>query len=98
MTTSYERKMIDYDIFDTKMFPQKEIKLPKKRKYCVVSSLDSKERVYVLANSVSVTQDGTLLFTNEMGDVVLGVNAFKYSLFFVVNENNVPIDVFGDNI
>lgn len=91
-----EFKGMDYGVFSKSLLNPNQARVPKKRKYCVKSATESKKAMYIYAYSVTIAEDGTILFLNEIDEIIVGINPCKFSTFFIVDENNNPADVFGD--
>ena len=95
MTPEIKTYNIDYDTFGKAILNRETFRVPKKSRYCVMASDGSFDRMYVVAAKVLVASDGAILFLNENDDIIVGVSSSKYSSFFRVDENDVPIDVSG---
>lgn len=98
MESTIKTYNVDFDKLSKSVLQQNTFRVPKRHKYCIVSASEHSDRMFVLACSSQVIADGTLVFYDEHEDIILGVNALKFSCYFRVSEDDMPIDVFGDII
>lgn len=96
MLSDIKHYQIDYDLLGKTVLNKETLKIPNETRYCIKASDESFDRMYVVAAKVLVTTDGTVIFLNENDEVIVGINPFKYSSFYRVDNNNVPIDVSGN--
>lgn len=98
MESTVKTYKTEFDTFSKTLLQQNTFRAPKRHKYCIVSASEHSDRMYVLACYSQVIADGTLVFYDEHDDIILGINALKFSCYFRVGEDGMPIDVFGDII
>lgn len=67
-----------------------------KLRYRVIPKNSSTTReVYIECTQVTILPDGTLVFFGAEGRVLCGITADKYTTFFLVDEDGVPLDSFA---